>query len=646
VSERGGDTGARSEENLRLAEAVRERQELLDRLSGLQRSIVKRVALPEVLDAVAEGIRSSLGADLVAIRLTRREDRATTRLVCSLGATQQLLGRWRVARRVDLLSSSVLETGREGVFCPPDPARAAAEFASAGVGAAIIAPLQERGEVVGSLAVGFRSRGRRFSRRDEEVLKAYAEHAGLALNDARAAEEAMHQSFYDSLTGLPNRSLFIDRLEHALERMARDKRPIGVLLCDLDGFKTVNDSLGHAAGDRLLRAVGARLAETLRPADTVARFGGDEFAILLEEIGEVEDAVRPATRLLEALRSPFELSGREVFVGASIGIAGASPGTGPDEVLRNADLAMYRAKAQGRGRYSIFESGMHAEVVRRMELEGDLKRAIERDQLRIHYQPIFDLENGRVTGVEALLRWRHPARGLIWPAEFVPIAEESGQIRAVGRWVLTEACRQLALWRAKYPAWDPLFVNVNLSGAELREPELVGEISTALRAAQLEPRHLMLEMTETVLMEDTEANAARLEALRALGLRLAIDDFGTGYSSLRYLDLFPIDALKIAKPFVDRLGSGPGAEAIPRAISDLAEDFGLEVIAEGIERPDQAPALVELGCRFGQGNHLGPALPPEEADAALFGAGLLGAPPTAPERGGVTPRAEAEPGDS
>jgi EAL domain-containing protein (putative c-di-GMP-specific phosphodiesterase class I) len=248
--------------------------------------------------------------------------------------------------------------------------------------------------------------------------------------------------------------------------------------------------------------------------------------------------------------------------------------------------------------------------------------------------------------VEALLRWQHPTRGLIMPADFVPIAEESGQIRAVGRWVLGEACRQLALWRAKYPAWEWLFVNVNLSGVQLREPDLVAEVASALRAAQLEPEYLMLEMTETVLMEDTEANAERLARMRALGVRLAIDDFGTGYSSLEYLDRFPIDALKIAKPFVDRLGSGPGAEAIPRAITDLAEIFGLVVVAEGVERADQPAALIELGCRFGQGNHLAPALPAPEADAALFGAGLLGSPPPLPERREVTPRAEAEPRDS
>ena len=646
MNERGREHGGEPDERLRMAEALRARQKLLDRLSELQRSIVDRVALPEVLDSVAEGARGYLGVDVVTIRLLAPEDQQMTRLVSSSGASQHLLRRWQEARRGDLISGSVMKSGEVAFVRDPDPTRAAAEFAAEGVRSAVIAPIHGRGEVIGTLSAGSLSAGRQFSELDLEGLTAFAEHAGLALSDARAADETAHEAFHDSLTGLPNRSLFIDRLKHALERMSRDRRPVAVLFCDLDGFKTVNDSLGHAVGDRLLSAVGARLVAVLRAADTVARFGGDEFAILLEELWGVQDATAAADRVLEALRPPFEVAGREVFVGASIGVAMASPNTDAGEILRNADLAMYRAKADGRDRYSLFEPGMHAEVVRRMELEGDLTRAIERAQLVLHYQPIFDLDAGNVTGVEALIRWRHPKRGLIKPNDFVPIAEESGQIRAVGRWVLATACRQLALWRAKYPAWDSLFVNVNLSGIQLREPDLVTQVEFALRSAQLEPQHLMLEMTETVLMEDTEANAERLTALRELGVCLAIDDFGTGYSSLEYLGRFPIDALKMAKPFVDRLGSGPDADAIPRAIVDLAKIFGLAVIAEGIERPDQPPALVGLGCNFGQGNQLAPPLPPQEADSRLFKAGLLaGQEEKAPSRP-IARRAEAERADS
>jgi diguanylate cyclase (GGDEF)-like protein len=645
VSEGGREAAPQSGEHLRLVKELRARQELLDQLSTLQRSIVDRVALPEVLDGVAAGTRGYLDVDVVALRLISPEDPSTIRLVTSLGASQHLLRRWRNARPWDLLSGDVLESGRLAILERTDPERAAAEFAAEGVSSAMIAPLEARGEVIGTLAAGSLKPERRFDSHDVDGLAAFAKHASLAVNDARASDEATHEAYHDSLTGLPNRSLFIDRLRRALARMTRDRRPVAVLFCDLDGFKTVNDSLGHAAGDRLLSAVAARLKGALRPTDTVARFGGDEFAVLLQDVWGVPDATAAATRLLDVLRPPFEVSGREVFVGASIGVAMAPQNSGADEILRNADLAMYRAKAAGRDRYSLFEPVMHTEAVRKMELEGDLARAIERAQLVLHYQPIFDLASGNVTGVEALLRWRHPKRGLIKPNDFIPIAEESRQIRDVGRWVLATACRQLALWRAKYPAWDWLFVNVNLSGIQLQEPELIREVASALRSAQLEPENLMVEMTETVLMEDTEANGERLSSLRNLGVRLAIDDFGTGYSSLEYLDRFPIDALKIAKPFVDRLGSRPGAEAIPRAIVDLAEIFGLAVIAEGIERADQPEALVELGCEFGQGNHLAPPLPPEEADSRLFGAGLLGS-AGSPKPPRVIRRAEPERADS
>ena len=607
-----------------LIDALRERQALLERLSELQRAIAGRTALGEVLELLADRLGESLGDVLVAIRLLDPEDGARTRVVTSLGASQDLLERWRDARPLELLSRRVLETGRPATVPGPDPAAAQVEFGARGVRSAILAPLFERGEIAGVLAVGTRAADRRFDPHDEAIVVTFAEHASLALNDARAARETMHQAFHDSLTGLPNRTLFIDRLGHAIARIEREGAPLAVLFCDLDGFKTVNDSLGHPAGDRLLRAVGERLEESLRPADTVARFGGDEFAILVEDIAGEEDATAAAARVQEHLSKPFEIEGREIFVGASIGIAVARAGEGADEILRNADLAMYRAKALGKGRYANFEPGMHTAIVRRMEMELDLKRAIEREQIVVHYQPIFDLPSGAVAGLEALARWDHPTAGMIQPTEFIPIAEESGQIAAVGRYVMREACRRLALWRARYPANDWLFVSVNVSGSQITDPALLDEVGAALRAAELEPSHLMVEMTETVLMEDTAASTAMLEALRALGVRLAIDDFGTGYSSLDYLDRLPIDALKIAKPFVDRLGPGPGSDAIPRAIADLAEIFGLEVIAEGIEQPQQTERLVELGCRFGQGNALAAALAPEAADAAILGAGLLG----------------------
>ena len=615
-----------------LIEALRERQALLERLSELQRAIVGRTALNEVLELLADRLEETLGDSLVAIRLLDTETRQRTRMVTSLGADQGLLERWRDARPVHLLSRTALEEGRTELIAAADPAAAEAEFAAPGVRSAIVAPLYERGEVAGSLAVGRRAGARPFDRHDEAILVAFAEHGSLALNDARAAQETMHQAFHDALTGLPNRALFNDRLNHAIARTEREEAPLAVLFCDLDGFKTVNDSLGHAAGDQLLRAVGSRIDMSLRPADTVARFGGDEFAILLEDMAGGGDATAVAGRVLEQLSEPFELEGREIFVSASIGIATPAPGEDAAALLRNADLAMYRAKALGKGRVEAFEASMHAEVVRRMEMELDLKRAIEREQIAVHYQPIFDLPSGEVAGLEALARWDHPTAGMIHPTEFIPIAEESGQIAVLGRHVLREACRRLAVWRARYPAYDWLYVSVNVSGVQLREPGFLDEVDAALRAAELDPSHLLLEMTETVLMQDSDQAMAMLEALRALGVRLAIDDFGTGYSSLEYLDRLPIDALKIAKPFVDRLGAGPGSDAIPRAITDLAEAFGLVVIAEGIEERKQSDLLVELGCRFGQGNALAEALPPDRADAVIFGTGLLAGTEPAPDR--------------
>ncbi|TMK75826.1 MAG: EAL domain-containing protein, partial [Actinobacteria bacterium] len=472
----------------------------------------------------------------------------------------------------------------------------------------------------------------------------FAEHASLALNHARAVEEAVHEALHDSLTGLPNRSLFVDRLRHTLARAERAGTPVAVLFCDLDGFKTVNDSLGHRTGDRLLVSVAERLADCLRPADTIARLGGDEFAVLLEELREPGDAARAAQRLLDSLKAPFELREREFFISVSIGIAA---GTGEAEtLLRDADLAMYRAKSRGKGRYAIFEPGMHTAIIERLDLEVDLKGAIERDELMLAYQPIFSLRSGAVAGVEALVRWQHPTRGVVLPEHFVPLAEESGVIRELGRWVLRTACHQGALWRAKYPGHPELQIGVNISGAQLREPGLVEEVAEALAAAQLDASGLTLEITETALMESFETAITLLDALKELGVDLAIDDFGIGYSSLRYLRRLPLDNLKVEKSFIDGIGRPDDEPALLRAIVDLAEIFGLTVIAEGIERPEQRARLLQLGCDLGQGHLLSEALLSADADALLFRVGLLGgpAPPNAgPSEGDEPSPATIEP---
>ena len=633
-------------ENARLLEALRERQVLLERLSQLQRAIVDRLPVHEVLEAVVDGACELLGDEVGALRIADPDDPSHTTLVAAIGADERLLAErrrqplsvgmgGRTVRERCLIVADVVSGG------PTDEAMS--DFPAQGLTAAMTAPVHEHGRVVGSLGVASRKPGREYGSREQQLLLSFAEHASLAMNHARALEEAVHEALHDSLTGLPNRSLFLDRMRHALARAERAETPIAVLFCDLDGFKTVNDSLGHRTGDRLLVQVAERLADCLRPSDTIARLGGDEFAVLLEELREPGDAARAARRLLDSLERPFELRDREFYISASIGIAAGIDE--PESLLRDADLAMYRAKSTGKARYAIFEPGMHTAIVERLELEVDLKRALEREELAIAYQPIFNLDTGAVAGVEALVRWQHPTRGLVLPESFVPLAEESGLIRELGRWVLRSACHQAALWRAKYPGHPGLRVEVNVSGAQLLEPGLVTEVAEALGGAQLDGSGLTLEITETALMRNVDAAIEQLGALKELDVELAIDDFGTGYSSLRYLRRLPLDSMKIEKSFVAGIGRPDDEPELLRAIVDLAEIFGLTVIAEGIERPDQSARLLELGCRFGQGHLLSPPLDAAETDALLLRSGLLGdaaVPATAPD--GESRRATIEPG--
>jgi diguanylate cyclase (GGDEF)-like protein len=426
----------------------------------------------------------------------------------------------------------------------------------------------------------------------------------------------LHQALHDALTGLPNRALFTDRIQHALTQGRRRGTSCGVIFLDLDRFKTVNDSLGHAAGDELLVTVARRIDESLRSADTAARLGGDEFAVLLEDLAGPEEAVLVAERVADALRTPVVVQGREVFVSASVGIAVGR--VGASELLRQADVAMYRAKAEGKGRVCVFEESMQAEVLERLELEGELLRAIERDEIAVHYQPVIALDGQTLAGFEALARWTHPTRGLVPPPHFIPLAEDNGSIVALGRQILRTACRQAARWLAEFPSAQPRIMSVNLSGRQLEDPNIVADVAAALADSGLPAGALVLEITETVLMHDTEATIARLTALKALGVRLAVDDFGTGYSSLRYLRRFPIDILKMAKPFVDGLDAGDDeGRALARAIVELATSLKLACIAEGIEASGQADVLHELGCGLGQGFHFARPMAPEAMTALI-----------------------------
>jgi diguanylate cyclase (GGDEF)-like protein/PAS domain S-box-containing protein len=414
-------------------------------------------------------------------------------------------------------------------------------------------------------------------------------------------KQLMQQAFHDSLTLLPNRALFLDRLEQALVRAVRRQGSVGLLFLDLDNFKLINDGLGHQAGDELLVEAAARLQACVREEDTVARMGGDEFVILMELTTEAE-AVLAAERIEQQFRRPFRIGGSDFVTTVSIGIAlGGAGHEQPDILLRNADVAMYRAKAAGRGRHVVFNASMQADSLSKLNLENDLRQAIGRGELRVHYQPIVTMDSGRVTEVEALVRWQHPTRGLMAPADFISIAEETGLIIPIGQWVLEEACRQVVAWQVEFPVKPTLMVSVNLSPRQFQQPDLVEQVSCALREAGLAPTWLKLEITEGVIMRDVEATNKTLVELKELGVQIAIDDFGTGYSSLAYLKRLPLDVLKIDRSFISGIGHNPEDTAIVRAIISMAKSLHLAVTGEGIETAEQAALLRGWACELGQG---------------------------------------------
>ena len=433
----------------------------------------------------------------------------------------------------------------------------------------------------------------------------------------RLRDELLHQAFHDSLTGLANRALFRDRVTHALAIARRQGRDITVLYLDLDDFKKVNDSLGHSEGDQLLKAAAERFLACGRATDTVARLGGDEFAILIEDLHGNDGTAVLVERLGSAMQQPFRLGHNEVHVTASFGIATAAGDETADDLLRNADLAMYTAKRQGKGRFATYETRMVLDSRHRLEMEAALRGAIEREELVLHFQPIMYLRTGQIFGFEALVRWHHPKYGHLLPQHFVPLAEETGLIVRLGGWVLREACAQIHRWREAYPDanWT---MSVNLSGRQLQEPDLVHETRRALGLTGVDPAALVLEITESVLMQQADSVQQQLRAMKSLGVGLAIDDFGTGYSSLSYLQRFPIDILKIAKPFIDDVGAGAEKSALARAIIGLGDTLKLRTIAEGVEVAQQRDALVELGCELGQGYLFAKAMPVEAVEQMLI----------------------------
>jgi diguanylate cyclase (GGDEF)-like protein len=607
----------RAAENAGLITTLQERQRLLEQLSRIQRGITRRAPLQTILDAITNGAQELLGDDVAGLRMIDPGDPDSFLLVSSTGLTEELSARtWKAPT----------ETGATGLASlrneivviddyDADPHRIR-EYAEVGIRKVMAAPVHQEGRIVGSLAVGSYRRDRVYTEAEQEVLQVFAEHVSLALTDAKM-HEAMYEAYHDSLTGLASRTLFMDQLAHALAIAGHERRRIAALFVDLDRFKIVNDSLGHSAGDALLVEVASRLRASLRPGDSAARLGGDEFALLLPDV-DAEQAEAVAIEILSLLNAPFVLSGHEVFVTASIGIAMNTDFDAlADTLIRDADLAMYQAKKSGTGGYARYQPAMQAMFLRSLDLEAELRRALDQGELVVHYQPVVRLEDAEIIGLEALVRWPHPARGLLSPGEFIPQAEESGLIIAVDRFVLREACHQVSRWNDQRRRERPLMVGVNLAASQLQQADFPGVVESILVDTGLQANSLTLEITESLLLADNPATVDRLQRLKALPLRLAIDDFGTGYSSLAYLRRFPVDGIKIDKSFIDDIATDRGSAALVRAIVQIGRTLGLMVVSEGIEFPEQVAALRRAGCRYGQGYYFARPMEAREVERVL-----------------------------
>jgi diguanylate cyclase (GGDEF)-like protein len=601
-----------ADENARLLAGLQERQSLLERLFKIQRSISHRAPTRGVLDAITEGAAELLGDEVVGLRLLDPDDPSRLVMVASVGVDRDT---------ADVIRYSPVDEGIGGYAIQAGTLVLTHEYAhfenplgvfvESGLQTAMAAPVFQDGKPTGSLVVASYDPDRRYGEMEQEMLLAFAEHASLALNDASALDamrdavtEAIYLAQHDPLTGLPNRSLVLDRLSEALESQEPGEPAVGVLFVDLDRFKIVNDTMGHAIGDELLIRVGERLRAAVRPTDTVGRLAGDEFVVLCEGVG-LDELVDIAERVADTVAAPLSLYGRDAVITASIGVAHVARGPRAEDVLRDADVAMYRAKERGRARIELFDHADRVRLLERVEVEHALRVALQRDEFVLHYQPIFRATTGELIGVEALVRWARPGVGLVHPDGFVPLAEDTGLIVPIGTWVLREACAQLGRWRRSLPAAEHLQVSVNLSARQFTAPDLVLVVADSFVSAGLPGGALSLEITESVLMEEAEATTATLRVLKELGVSLSVDDFGTGYSSLSYLKRFPVDVLKVDRTFVDGLRVDSEDQAIVAAVISLAAALGLDVIAEGVETEAQLDELRRLGCTAVQGYLLG-----------------------------------------
>ena len=515
----------------------------------------------------------------------------------------------------------VLMSGQRSITDPADPTADSSEVSFLlGMGGKLMIqlPMNVGGRTIGTVELISLS-GQMLSDRQIDLAQSMASEAGVMLENARLYAEVRHQAFHDHLTGLPNRALLGNRMEHALARGRAPKLPlVGLVFVDVDDFKVINDSHGHEVGDRALIAISQRLQQLVRSGDTVARFSGDEFAILIEDLESPEDAHLAARRVVRAFQKPLTVAGREITMSVSVGVdVGNALSTTPEDLVRNADFAMYIAKASGKSQHEVYQASARAAADDGAKMRSDLRGAVRRGELRLHYQPIIELRSGRIRSFEALIRWQHPERGLLSPAAFIPTAEATGAIIGIGDWVLETACKQLRAWQELEPE---LAVSVNLSGSQLHDGHVIEHVASILDRTGLDPRTLILEMTETILVADPGAERV-LRELQNLGVRLAIDDFGTGYASISYLRRFAVDILKIDREFTDAVDTAEGT-ALLGGITQLGRSLGLELVAEGIERPRQAELVRNAGCDLGQGFLFARPAPPEDAAALLRPGGL------------------------